>query len=41
MKNNAASKGEFRKVHRLSGEKLGEDRHWNSTDRGYTPVKFF
>lgn len=39
MKNNAACMGEFRKVHRLSGEKRGEERHWNSIGRGYTPME--
>jgi len=39
MKNNAACMGELRKVHRLSGEKRGEDRHWNSSGRVYTPVE--
>jgi hypothetical protein len=39
MKNNAACMSDFRKAHRLSGEKRGEDRHRNSIGRGYTPVE--
>jgi hypothetical protein len=39
MKNNAACMGEFREVHRLSGEKRGEDRHRNSIGSGHTPVE--